>query len=94
MNPEVDLWGSPILGDFAPVLAESGKRKATRPNGYAAPPGSGPAGETCRTCRHYTYVQCSKRYLKCALMRPRWTNGPGTDIKARAPACSYWENPQ
>jgi hypothetical protein len=24
-------------------------------------------------------------------MQPIWTNGPGTDIKARSPACEKWE---
>ena len=58
--------------------------------GYAAPPGTGPDGETCKTCEHYAIVQFSRRYRKCGLIRKRWTPGPGTDIKAGSPACHYW----
>lgn len=66
-----------------------------RTRGYAATPGTGPQGETCRSCKHYAHNRGSegrsKPYPKCGLMRPLWTNGPGTDIKARSPACSKWE---
>lgn len=71
-------------------------QKTPRKNaGYAAPPGTGPDGETCRTCKHYAYNhnRTSRRYPKCALMEAVWTHGPGTDIKARSPACSCWERP-
>lgn len=66
------------------------RRKPTKANGYAWKPGTGPAGETCKTCAHYTRVQHAKVYLKCGLMRSVWTNGPGTDIKAGSPACQKW----
>lgn len=89
MNPELDLFGAPILSP-EPV-ANSDKRKPTKPNGYAAPPGTGPAGETCKTCEHYSGRRLSKIYRKCGLVRERWTGGPGTDIFARSPACRYWE---
>lgn len=57
-----------------------------------ASPGSGPAGETCKTCRHITTMPgVAGRYLKCGLMQHEWSRGPGTDIKARWPACSAWE---
>lgn len=72
-----------LLGDAVRQLPPS--------NGYAAPPGTGPAGETCRTCRHYTRKRMSKVYRKCGLMAQHWTNGYGTDIKASAPACRRWE---
>lgn len=56
-----------------------------------APVGSGPEGQTCRTCCHYTRSQPGAGvYLKCALMRAHWASGPGTDIKASWPACSSW----
>ena len=58
---------------------------------YAALPGTGPKGETCGSCRHLYRRRYSKVYLKCALCEPKWTGGPGSDIKARAPACSKWE---
>ena len=60
--------------------------------GYAATPGTGPVGETCRSCQHYTHndTRTARLYRKCALMRSTWTGGPGTDIKASSPACSKW----
>lgn len=61
------------------------------PRGYAAPPGTGPTGETCKTCKHIYRNQQAKVYLKCALTRACWTGGGKTDIRARAPACSKWE---
>jgi hypothetical protein len=59
--------------------------------GHAAPPGTGPEGETCRTCKHLARLQYAKVYLKCELRRPHWTGGAKTDIKARWAACSRWE---
>lgn len=58
--------------------------------GYAARPGSGPEGETCKTCEHIARKEMGKTYLKCGLMQAQWTGGPGTDIRASAPACSKW----
>ncbi len=61
--------------------------------GYASPPGTGPAGETCGSCNH-----CARdregRYRKCELNRAAWTRGPRTDILARSPACAKWEKPE
>lgn len=54
-------------------------------------PGTGPEGETCGTCAHLVHTGNSGRYLKCGLMRKDWTHGPGTDLRARWPACSKWE---
>ena len=54
---------------------------------YAAPPGTGPSGETCGSCEH---IWRSEKYRKCNLMRACWTSGPRTDILARSPACSKW----
>jgi len=62
--------------------------------GYAAPPGTGPAGETCKTCAHITHKRMAKAYIKCGLMMAVWTGGPGTDIKAGSPACAKWEKPR
>lgn len=67
----------------------------SRTRGFAGRPGAGPAGETCRSCRHYAhnhgYEGRSKGYPKCWLMRAIWTNGPGTDIRAGSAACEKWE---
>jgi hypothetical protein len=79
--PETDLFGAPVQ--------PPPKRGA---NGYAAPPGSGPAGKTCRDCAAYVSVQHNtRRYPKCARMRAHWTRGPGSDIKAASPACRLFE---
>lgn len=61
--------------------------------GYAKPPGSGPKGETCGSCEHYTRVQVmsGRFFRKCGLMEAHWTHGPGSDIKMKSPACSLWE---
>jgi hypothetical protein len=57
--------------------------------GYAAPPGTGPEGETCGSCEHCVRGR-EGRYRKCELNRARWTHGPGSDILARSLACSKW----
>jgi hypothetical protein len=61
------------------------------PRGYAAPPGTGPAGETCRTCDHYVIVRHAKTYPKCDLNRACWTGGRRSDILVSAAACAKWE---
>lgn len=70
-------------------------RKGTKPNGYAKPPGSGPAGETCKSCQYFCRIRWSpkKSFRKCGLLEAHWTHGPGTDILASAPACSMWQAP-
>jgi len=68
-------------------------RKPTMKNGYAAPPGTGPAGETCKGCAHKRSMghYGGKSFIKCELRRATWTSGEGTDILARSPACSKFE---
>lgn len=51
--------------------------------------GKGPDGETCQHCSYLYRKQMSKCYLKCALREN--TSGPGTDHRARWPACSKFE---
>lgn len=58
---------------------------------YADHPGTGPVGETCRSCDHSRVKEIGRRYYKCNLVRALWTGGYGTDIKARSPACSKWK---
>ncbi len=76
-----------------PIGAKPQGAKAAKQRGYAAPPGTGPAGETCKSCRHYVLRQFAGTYRKCGLMRRFWTGGPGSDVRASAPACSRWEKP-
>lgn len=86
-----DLFGEPVLAkSLPPAPGEKGKRRPTKPGGYAAIPGTGPAGETCQSCAHYV-LRSGGKYRKCGLERYRWTSGPGTDIKAGSPACAKWE---
>ena len=60
------------------------------PRGHADRPGTGPAGETCGSCRHrYRNELQSKAVYKCSLVE--WTNGRATDILLRHRACSRWE---
>ena len=64
-------------------------RKPTVKNGYAAPPGTGPEGKTCKDCQHKRSMgHGAKHFIKCELRRATWTSGEGTDILARTPACS------
>ena len=61
--------------------------------GYGAPPGSGPQGETCKTCRYRVQMSgSSQRWSKCEKARWRWTGGRATDILASAPACKLWQD--
>ncbi|MGH8326882.1 MAG: hypothetical protein ACRET2_08985 [Steroidobacteraceae bacterium] len=96
MTEEHDLFG-PIPAGFARPSTrgrgpQGGKHYVT-PRGYAAPPGTGPAGETCGSCKHCGRMRQAKRWIKCLLMRARWSHGRATDILARSPACSKWESP-
>lgn len=86
---ETDLFGKEV--DYK--HPDNGKRgRNAQAKGYAGKPGSGPAGETCKTCEHYCRVNHNaKHHLKCAVIEWRWTHGAGTDIKARSPACNYWQ---
>lgn len=87
-----DMFGNEVTVAEAKRLL---KAKAPEKRGYAAPPGTGPAGETCRSCDHYRSVDGgSKTFPKCDLRRATWTHGYGTDILARAPACREWKAPQ
>lgn len=82
---------------FASEEAEAAARLRLLPRsgvkiGYAARPGSGPAGETCASCRHLArrHVESARVFRKCALMRDHWTDGIGSDVELSAPACRRW----
>lgn len=102
--PYVNLKGEPL--SMADLMAEGMRqraierglgishRKPTVKNGYAAPPGTGPEGMTCKTCKHKRSMESqggTKRWIKCELRRATWTNGPGSDILAKSPACNKFE---
>lgn len=58
-----------------------------------APIGSGPPGETCKTCTSAVKLDSpsGKSWYKCSVMRWRWTGGTATDIKLKWEACKSWE---
>ena len=82
-----DLANGPMLSP------EQRKKLQDKPkkSGHAAPPGTGPSGETCGSCKSLFRNRMQKTYLKCELMRAQWTGGAGTDIRARDAACKKWE---
>jgi hypothetical protein len=51
--------------------------------------GKGPEGAICKQCKHLFRKRISKTYIKCDLRT--YTNGPGSDHKARWHACSKFE---
>jgi hypothetical protein len=80
------VTAQPDLFEVGPRVPPSRKRSQPTP----APIGSGPEGETCKTCRHACAAEWhGKRYWKCRLA-PKWTHGGGTDIRLRWAACYEW----
>lgn len=80
--------------DAHPGALTLANKKPAHGRGYAAAPGTGPSDQTCRSCGNYAHNRGSegrsKPYPKCWLMVKFWTNGPGTDIKAKSLACKHW----
>lgn len=76
-------------GDTVTVKARG--RNYVEPRGGADRPGTGPAGETCGSCKHLVRTGRGKSYPKCGLNRACWTHGPRSDIRIRWDACSKWE---
>jgi len=95
------LMGMPTQSEPAPesprqvplmILPPQSKPAPVKTRGHAAPPGTGPKGETCGACQHRVSVstRAGKRFSKCALSRARWTCGAGSDIRRADPACRHW----
>lgn len=84
MDPDPDQ--KPLFPDI-PAIPVRGKHYI-QPRGYAAMPGTGPAGSTCGNCQ---YAQRFRRWIKCTLVARKWTGGRATDILARSPGCRNWE---
>ncbi len=91
MNQQV-IWEELGHPPEAPPGKPGRKRIGTNKfKGYRAPPGTGPEGQTCGTCKFKVRKPgMAGHYLKCLLMQNAWTGGAGTDIKARSPACREW----
>lgn len=85
-------WWNPDSPAMTPKERKKVRAK-TKPRGHAAMPGTGPAGLTCKDCKHIHRNQQAKVYLKCGLMQRYWTGGTATDIRAGDAACSRWEKP-
>lgn len=89
-----DLFGNEVP-EYALAPAQRRQllgRKGTQPNGFAAVPGTGPAGETCGSCEHIhrEKMYSGRTFPKCDLMKRFWTHGPGSDIRVKSPACREW----
>jgi hypothetical protein len=97
MRPTMEEMRSQLLASGLHSIAPAkgpgpkGGKYYVEPRGYAAIPGTGPAGETCGSCAHMVRRRLGGVYRKCGLMRAQWTGGAKTDIKATSPACSRWE---
>jgi len=79
-----------LFGDEIPDVASPRRHKVDK--AHAAQVGSGPEGKTCKDCKHRCRVEYhDKAYQKCGLVKHRWTNGPGTDIRCKDAACSRFE---
>lgn len=85
--------------DPAPMC---GPMRSPRADGYAAEPGTGPAGETCGSCahcrgRHFTRCRPGARprkFYKCAANMTEWTNSRDSDVLVHSPACRFWTPPR
>ena len=61
--------------------------------GHAAPPGTGPLGETCGTCAHICRRDIKSRsFYKCSIISSKWTHGKKTDILKTDESCAMWED--
>jgi len=90
-----DLFGHPVIPD-GPAMTLEQRRKQQRKltevaRGYYTPPGTGPEGETCKTCAHAVPTGGDRTYWKCDRVRLKWTGSVRTDIRLRSPACKGWE---
>lgn len=82
------LFDDPTASE--PERSKHWKRQGA--NATPSPIGSGPPGETCKTCvfdRKLDYHD--KTYHKCKLMEKYWTHGTATDIKLKWAACKEWQ---
>jgi hypothetical protein len=59
--------------------------------GHASMPGSGPQGETCRTCEHGHKRNTGYGFVEfCALTQAMATKRGQSAIALRDPACAKW----
>lgn len=68
-----------------PLTSKTELRFAPK-RGYAQPPGTGPIGETCRSCRHARWASDERTVWSCDLVR-EWTPLP---IDLTTASCGRW----
>lgn len=90
MTSLLDLMGKEYALSAAEARKAAAKYPVPKRGGYAAPPGTGPDGETCGSCKH---IFRTSRYRKCEKRKSAWSHGFATDVFARSPACKFWEKP-
>jgi hypothetical protein len=84
-----------VMCDDTPAMTPKERRKLRRctpvPSGHALPPGTGPEGEMCGSCKHLYRKEMASTYLKCELARAKWTGGRKSDVRAGDAARAKWE---
>jgi len=77
--------------DQGELFAKPRKNTILKGDGYAGTPGTGPAGETCKSCARLKRCDLTrtKTVYKCGLCKAAWK--PSTDIVLHAPACAFWQ---
>ena len=75
----------PTMDELRALLPAKGKGRRGL---YAAPPGTGPAGKTCKSCQALTYTGNTKLHPKCG--RTAYTSGDATTIRTSSPACRLY----
>lgn len=95
-NLDPDLFGGLLsyqTADGRTVEVKKRGKHYVQPRGGADRPGTGPAGETCGSCKHIVRTRNGgKVFPKCSLNRACWTHGAATDIRVRWAACRKWEH--
>ena len=75
----------------APHGAGGAHIRSVKPKrGYAAAPASGPAGETCQSCRYIAGVGGNEYASRCDIAK-RGPYGGAIFISPTSPACSRWK---
>ena len=72
-----------------PMTGPTDLRFASK-RGYVSPPGTGPAGETCRTCRNARPVDCNSRVWFCDMV-PDSRADRGAEISLATKSCGRWQ---
>lgn len=82
IEPDRDLFGEPLASEPKPLTLGP----------YPYKPGTGPAGETCKSCANaYATGGRGRHYWKCLLVKR--SASVATDIRLKSPACRAWKAP-